>query len=412
MLASVCLLLSILHSCLCVDLTYYVEERKSPGTLVGDIAADSHLMDSVPQNDRSLIRFDQLGEGVAGRTLLFRVPKKTGKLYTAQTLDAELLCQNNKECFQIVKVAVRRAKTFMKIINIKVVVQDVNDHQPEFSEQKVEIQFSEDDRRGARRSIPNAIDKDVGILNSQITYQLKKNMDDPFTLSISKSLDGTSKLSITLEDMLDREVKDSYMVQVIAKDGGSPSQQSVLDVHISVTDVNDNPPVFSQNVYNVSIMYEHDVATPVAILSADDSDSGPNSKITYRFSSKTSDNTKAHFRLNEMKGEIFLHKKFTSGQKPTYKLYVEATDGGSPPLSSVAMVLVNVINQQNNAPVINVNFFSDSAEKTDAISEDVEVGSFIAYVMVTDPDFGLNGEVSCYLNHDKIQLQRDRKSVV
>ena len=400
MLVLVLIFLSVLPAYLCVDLTYYVEEDKSPGTLVGDIAADSRLMDSIQVYDRNLIRFGQLGESVQ----LFRVAKKTGKLYTAQTLDAESLCGNNKECFKIIKVAVRRAKTFMRILKVKVIVQDINDHQPEFPEQRVDIEFSEESPKGARRSIPNAIDKDVGALNSQINYQLKKNIDEPFTLSVSKSLDGISKLSITLEERLDREIQDSYIVQVIAKDGGSPPKQSILDVHISVTDINDNAPVFSRNVYNVTVENERQVATPVIMLSAKDLDLGKNSQILYHFSSKTSSVAKAHFRLNSETGEIFLHEKFTAGQNPTYKLYIEAMDGGNPPLSSVAMVLVNLINQQNNAPSIDVNFFSASSENAAAIYEDVGVGSFIAYVMVTDSDFGPNGEVSCDLYHEKFQL--------
>ncbi|CAE1280370.1 PCDHD1 [Acanthosepion pharaonis] len=218
-------------------------------------------------------------------------------------------------------------------------------------------------------------------------------MDEPFTLSVTKSVYGTSKLSITLEDELDREVKDSYTVQVIAKDDGSPPKQCVLNVQISVTDVNDNPPVFSQNVYNVSIRYEHDVSVPVVILSAKDLDLSRNDKVSYSFNSKTSDTVKSLFDVNKETGEIFLHKKLTSRQELKYELYVEASDGGNPPLSSITMVLVNVINQRNNAPRIDVNFVSASKGNTATISEDIEVGSFVAYVKVTDDDAGQNVSV-------------------
>lgn len=357
MLVPGCILMLVLHTCLCIDVTYYVEEGKSPGTYVGDIATDTHVIDSVPMNTRDLIRFNLLGQNANDNSPWFRIAKKTGKLYTAQTLDAESLCRHNKECFRIIKVAVQQAKVFMKVLKIKVNIQDVNDHQPEFPEMKVAIEFSEESTKGAGRSIPNAIDKDVGALNSQLTYQLKKNIDDPFTLSISKSVDGTSDLSITLKDMLDREVKDSYLIQVIAKDGGSPPKQSVLDVPISVTDINDNTPVFSQNVYNVSIRYEHDKAIPVAILSARDLDSGENGQISYHFSPRTSDIANSHFKIDEKTGEIFVVKTFSQGQNLAFELFVKATDGGNPPLSSIAMVMVNVINQQNNAPSIDVNFF-------------------------------------------------------
>ena len=163
-------LLSVLHQCLCVDITYYVEEGKSPNTLIGDIAADSHLMDSVSTQDRDLIRFSQLGESIQ----LFRVEKKSGKLYTSQTLDAESLCVNNKECFQIIKVAVRRAKTFMKILKVKVIVQDVNDHQPEFPEKQVNIQFYEDVGTGQRYPYLTQLTKMSGSLTLKSLISLKK----------------------------------------------------------------------------------------------------------------------------------------------------------------------------------------------------------------------------------------------
>ena len=405
MFLPVILLLSMLQLGLSIDFTYYVEEGKSPGTYVGDIAADTHLMDSISPQDQNLIRFSQIQEDVVSTAQLFQVSKRTGKLYTAQTLDAESICRRNTECFKTVDVAVRKRESFIKILEIKVVVKDINDHKPEFPSSQVRIEFSEDDRKGARRSIPNAIDRDVGDVNSQINYHLKKDVYDPFTLSVLKSVAGSSKLSIVLEDVLDREVKDSYIVQVIAEDGGSPPKQSILDVYITITDVNDNVPNFLQNVYNVTINNEHDVAAPIVILSATDLDKNENGEIYYHFSSQTSDVAKSLFNLNEDTGEVFLYKPFTVGQPLTYYLYVEATDRGNPPLSSAVKVIVNVINQQNNAPAIDVNFVSDSTGNVATISEDIEVGSFIAYVKVTDLDAGQNGEVRCELYHDKFQLQ-------
>lgn len=408
MLFQVFLLLSVLHTCLGVDLTYYVEEGKSPGTYIGDIAADSHLLDNIPPKDHGLIRFIQLQLRQTGNLQLFQVSENSGKLYTTHVLDTETMCKRHKECYKTVDVAVQQEASFMKILEIKVVLNDINDHQPEFPDKEIHIQFSENDKKGTKILIPNAIDRDAGVLNSQITYELKKNTNDPFTLSVTKSVDGTSKLCINLEEMLDREVKDFYTVQVIAKDGGKPPKQSVLDVHISVTDVNDNFPTFSQKVYNISVKNEPSETLPIIMLSASDADSGMNGRISYQYSPQTSDMARFHFKLNKITGEIFLVKKFTFGQELLYELYVEATDGGTPSLSSIAMVLVNVINQQNNAPTIDVNFVSASDGNSVAIPENIKVGSFIAYMKVTDNDLGENGEVTCDLHHDKFQLQKLR----
>ena len=405
MWAQLYILLFALDAYLCIDLIYTVKEGKNPETLVGDIATDSQVMDDIPSEDHQSITFNQLHQGEMSSSQYFYVSKKTGKLYTSVTLDAEVVCKHKKECFQVVDVAVRKATSSIKILEIKIIIEDVNDHQPEFPQKQISIQFYESDGKGIRRLIPHAIDKDVGKENSQIEYKLKKTKNDPFQLIISQNVDKTSDLSIMLEKMLDREFKDSYVVQVIAEDRGSPPMQSVLNIHISVTDVNDNPPVFSQSVYNISIKNEESQTQPVIILSATDLDSGINGKIFYNFSPEMIDTVTSHFRLNKANGKILLIKKFSVEQGLSHKLYVKATDGGNPSLSTIVMVLVNIINRENHAPSIKVNFISTSTDNTVNISEDIKIGSFIAYVKVTDNDEGQNGEVSCHIHHNNFFLK-------
>ena len=405
MLLTAYILLSILQLFLCTDLTYYVEEGKSPGTYLGDVGTDSEVIKDGISEKGSQITFSLLQQSLLGTSPMFRISEKSGKLYTAQTLDAESICTFKKECFKMVDIAVQKATTVFKLLEVKVIIQDINDHQPEFPDKQVNIEFEENDVPGTKILIPNALDRDVGVLNSQITYHLKRNKDEPFSLSVAKNVDGTSKLDINLESQLDRELKDTYMIHVTAKDGGSPPKQSTLDVYITVTDVNDNAPIFTQNVYNVTVKNIADTNKAVAILSAKDLDAGKNGMISYRFSSKTSDIVRNIFQINENSGEIFFNKKMPYMQQSTYELYVKAEDKGNPPLSSIVMILVNLINQQNNAPSIKVNFVSTSKDNTVGVSEEIKVGSFIAYVKVIDQDIGKDGEVSCYLEHNKFQLR-------
>ncbi|XP_052828956.1 protocadherin-11 Y-linked [Octopus bimaculoides] len=400
MLFCLCVLLTFFHCYLSEDITYHVKEENIPHTYVGDIATDLQKSDSSFLKNKDLITFSQLQQ--KGEQL-FNVTK-TGKLYTVQTLDAESVCSYEKECFEIVKVAVHKSKTFMKILKIKVVIEDINDHQPEFPTKEVNIQFSETDGKGTKRSIENAIDKDLGYQNSLITYELKDDRSH-FSLLVVKRADGISSLEIILEKKLDRETKDSYNIEVIAKDGGTPPNQSVLNVKISVEDENDNRPQFSQSVYNFSIEHKHKKNIPVVTLSASDLDIGRNGKISFYFSPKTDMQMKKYFNIDENSGKIFLIKSFEVDTKNSLKLYIEAKDNGIPPLSSIATVMVNVINQHNNPPNIDVNFISTQNHNTATILEDIKVGSFIAYVMVTDNDVGHNGEVNCHIKDDTFKLQ-------
>ncbi|GAB1604379.1 protocadherin beta-2-like isoform X1 [Argonauta hians] len=407
MIIQVCTFLLLAKACICVYLTYQVEEGQNPGSYIGDIAADTHLTNGVPMKDQKMFWFRQLQRGggrggAESEPSLFNI-SKSGKLYTAQVLDAESLCKYNTECFRMIDVAVRNKESFVKILEIKIIIKDVNDNKPDFQSEEFQLEFTETDMKGTTKFIPNAIDRDVGISNSQLNYRLRKEMSEPFTLSVSKKHDGSTEVGIVLQEKLDREFQDSYHVQVVANDGGVPSKQGVLDVLISVIDINDNRPVFSQNIYNITVNNGHLIYVPVAVLSAKDLDSGKNGRVSYYFSTKSSAVDISYFELNKTSGELYLQQKFFTEPKKSYKLLIEARDEGMPSLSSTATVLVNVLNQQNNAPEI--DFISLTTNDVASIYEGVKVNSFIAYVKVTDNDIGRNGEVNCELKHDKLQLQ-------
>ena len=148
-----------------------------------------------------------------------------------------------------------------------------------------------------------------------LTFKILKSFMNPkrkkvtHLLYLFPSVDGSSQLAIKLEDKLDRETKDLYEIQVIAKNKQPPNKESVLNIEITVIYVNDNSPIFSEHVYNVTIKNKPDAALPVTTLSVKDLDLGKNGKIVYSFSSKTSDIAKDHFDLKSETGEIFLVKK-------------------------------------------------------------------------------------------------------
>ncbi|XP_036355844.1 protocadherin gamma-A3-like [Octopus sinensis] len=218
-----CLLHLLITLVLSIDITYHVKEEDRPHTYIGDIAVDSNLSHPLTHQQHTLITFTQLQRTVESGSHLFNVTN-SGKLYTTQTLDAESLCTYNKECSRIVKVAVRKGKTFMKILKIKILIDDINDHSPEFPQNEITIKFLERDFKGTKIPLLNAIDEDISIKNSQITYMIKKSKREPFSLSVTKHK-GIFTPEIILEDKLDREVKDSYMLTLKLKmEGILPKQ--------------------------------------------------------------------------------------------------------------------------------------------------------------------------------------------
>ena len=77
---------------------------------------------------------------------------------------------------------------------------------------------------------------------------------------------------LTVVRSLDRETTSSYVLNISAADSGVPILSSVMMLTVVVCDVNDNPPVFVQSMYNVSILENQPPGFNVVTVSATDFD--------------------------------------------------------------------------------------------------------------------------------------------
>lgn len=82
--------------------------------------------------------------------------------------------------------------------------------------------------------------------NGEVKYSINSKSNVPFVID---QYSGSISVSVS---NLDREVKSSYMFDVMAFDGGTPSLNSTVKIHISLVDYNDNPSHFSESTYSAS----------------------------------------------------------------------------------------------------------------------------------------------------------------
>lgn len=84
----------------------------------------------------------------------------------------------------------------------------------------------------------SATDADQGA-NSRILYHIVDgNHDNAFV--IEPAFSGLVKTNI----VLDREIRDTYRLTVIATDEGSPQLTGTSTLRVNIVDVNDNQPTF------------------------------------------------------------------------------------------------------------------------------------------------------------------------
>uniref|UniRef100_A0A8C8S402 Cadherin domain-containing protein n=1 Tax=Pelusios castaneus TaxID=367368 RepID=A0A8C8S402_9SAUR len=233
-----------------------------------------------------------------------------------------------------------------------------------------------------------AQDPDSGI-NSVKSYQLSKNAH--FTLAVKESPDGNKYPELVLDKPMDREKQSSHILILTAVDGGDPVRSGTAQIRINVTDANDNPPVFTEEIYKVSLRENLPKDSLVLQVRAADKDEGSNAQITY-FLSNTQDHTRTLFYLNPENGRITNKGDIDFEETNTFMLGVEARDGGGQIAHS--KVQIEIIDENDNSP--EVTFTSVSSP----IPEDSLPGTVIALIKVRDQDTGENGEVKCHIEHN------------
>ncbi|NXC10583.1 PCDGE protein, partial [Orthonyx spaldingii] len=251
---------------------------------------------------------------------------------------------------------------------------------------------------GARFAVDVAEDADVGS-NSLQGYELEAN--GYFAVEMKESQDGSKFAELVLRHALDRESEQSLRLQLTALDGGDPPRSGTAQLWINVTDANDNPPVFAQDRYRVSLREDAPPGSIVMNVSASDADAGSNARITYGFG-KMPAKVLQKFVVDAESGTISLQEELDFEDTRGYTLLVEARDGGG--LVAHCKVEVEVLDVNDNAPEITILSLSSP------VPEDAPAGTVVALLKVRDRDSGENGQVSCELSGEApLSIQPDGK---
>nr|7SZ8_A Chain A, Cadherin EGF LAG seven-pass G-type receptor 1 [Homo sapiens]7SZ8_B Chain B, Cadherin EGF LAG seven-pass G-type receptor 1 [Homo sapiens] len=285
---------------------------------------------------------------------------------------------------------------------------DVNDNEPIFVSSPFQATVLENVPLGYPVVHIQAVDADSGE-NARLHYRLvdtastflgggsagPKNPaptpDFPFQIHNSSGW-------ITVCAELDREEVEHYSFGVEAVDHGSPPMSSSTSVSITVLDVNDNDPVFTQPTYELRLNEDAAVGSSVLTLQARDRDA--NSVITYQL---TGGNTRNRFALSSQRGGglITLALPLDYKQEQQYVLAVTASDGTR---SHTAHVLINVTDANTHRPVF------QSSHYTVSVSEDRPVGTSIATLSANDEDTGENARITYVIQDPVPQFRIDPDS--
>ena len=176
---------------------------------------------------------------------------------------------------------------------------------------------------------------------------------------------------------MDREVQDTYRLQLNAFDGGTPPLVGTLDVLIQVEDVNDNRPVFENDTYEVFVVENVSPDASIIRVQAIDLDTRDHSRIVYGFNTRTQQDYGTMFNIDPHSGDITTNSALNFALGPTFELGLTASDSDTN-LPSVATLLVHVVDINDHAPLITVNSPADNGHLV--VEEEGELGMYTTAV--------------------------------
>ncbi|XP_058505644.1 protocadherin gamma-A4-like isoform X21 [Solea solea] len=355
------------------QIRYTIPEELKRGSVIGNVAQDLGLDVYRLRSGRARI--------VTGQSIQYTELKTDkGILVVNERIDREQLCGDVTPCSFSFEVILENP---MELHRITVEITDINDNSPTFTKDNIAFEISESATLGSRFLLASAEDADVGS-NGLQKYILSAN--DIFDLKQHSNPDGRKYAEMILQKSLDRESEPRISLKLIATDGGTPHRSGTVNIDIIVLDANDNPPVFNQSLYRAAVSEDSLKGTYITTVNASDADSGSNGLVTYRFSNMKEKLAKI-FNLDEIAGTVTLTGPVDYEKDKKYEIMIEAMDQGG--LTDSSKVLIEIIDVNDNAPVINVMSFSSP------VPEDSPPGTTVAIINVVDADSEQNGQVIC-----------------
>ncbi|KAH9496049.1 Protocadherin-11 Y-linked [Bulinus truncatus] len=374
-----------------------LKEEQKTGTYVGNVASATSISREVSQTEFNTLKFEFLDASNRDGQM-FSINGRSGALFTQTTIDRETVCEDMAVCQIKFDVTVSSEVTnYLKLVEVTINITDINDNVPSFDVDRFAVEIPENNAEGLTKPLPSAVDKDTGENGIQ-HYSLLTQMEE-FSINVERRLNNKFRVSLVVNTVLDREKQDRYVLLVAATDGGPQPMTGTLTVHVNVTDVNDNSPVFTQQDYSYSVVETAAVGDIIGKVTATDRDIGKNADIRYSLILTGRDSrAKQLFAIDQFTGEITIISPLQYDAGQTFDAVVEARDMGDVPKIAEARLTLTVVNVGNNAPRLKVQL-QKTIESMVYISEGAKNNTFVGKLEAKDNDPGDSGVVTCRSGH-------------
>ncbi|NXP10934.1 CADH1 protein, partial [Thinocorus orbignyianus] len=216
---------------------------------------------------------------------------------------------------------------------------------------------------------------------TKVFYSITGQGADSYPVGVFTIERETGWLEVTKP--LDREEIDKYILFSHTVSANGQSVEDPMEIIITVTDQNDNRPVFTKQVFIGYIEENAKPGTSVMTVNATDADdaiSMNNGIIGYSILSEEPKSAQQMFTIDPVKGIIsVIGTGLDRETTPNYTLIIQAADQEGTGLTTTATAIVEVTDANDNPPVFNPTMYEGTVDEN-------EVGVVVVQLHVTDKD--------------------------
>uniref|UniRef100_A0AAY4BDD9 Cadherin domain-containing protein n=1 Tax=Denticeps clupeoides TaxID=299321 RepID=A0AAY4BDD9_9TELE len=331
-------------------------------------------------NGKVTYEFSRISDAAARS---FSLDRNTGEVRVAGLIDYE------EEAHYEIGIQAKDGLGLASNAKVIVDITDVNDNAPVIVVKSMSNSIPENAPPGTEVAIIHVHDKDAGG-NKQVRCSIQETSSFKLIPSIKKYY------SIVTSQELDREIASGYNITVTATDEGTPPLSSSMTIHVSVSDVNDNPPVFEEQSYSAYVSENNKPGSSVCSVTARDPDWRQNGTVFYSLlpSEVSGAPVSSFLSINGDTGVIHAVRSFDYEKFRSLKVQVVARDNGSPPLSSNVTVSIFISDENDNSPQILYPAPAGNTFMTEMVPKAALSGSLVSKVIAVDADSGQNAWLS------------------
>ncbi|XP_025708002.1 protocadherin gamma-B1 isoform X2 [Callorhinus ursinus] len=268
--------------------------------------------------------------------------ESTSKNYYKLVIDSALDREQMAEYNVTITATDKGKPSLFSSTSVTLHISDINDNAPVFHQASYVVHVAENNPPGASIAQVSASDPDLGP-NGRVSYSIVNSDLEPRALASYVSVSAQSGV-VFAQRAFDHEQLRAFELTLQARDQGSPALSANVSLRVLVGDRNDNAPrvLYPALGPDGSALFDTvpRAAQPgylVTKVVAVDADSGHNAWLSYHVLQASEPGL---FSLGLRTGEVRTARALGDRDAARQRLLVAVRDGGQPPLSATATLLL------------------------------------------------------------------------